>query len=1247
MASVILGNMGAALGGAFGTFGSTIGSTLGKYAGNLMDDRLQGNDRHRYRHHEGVRLDDIRVQGSSYGAMIPIVYGTMRMAGNIIWARPIQEHIHTSSFTQGGGKFGLGPKMTNTSTDYSYTITMAIAICEGPIASINRVWADQTLLDLSLGSYRIYKGTEEQLPDPIIEAFDGIGVVPAYRGLAYVVMEDFPLTAFGNSIPGFVFEVTRQQSSYQLSQSLVDEQPEQLVKAITLIPGSGEFTIDTVIHSKRFITPLANGGFVPQGKSVMINQHTLSGQADIMMALDQLQQTFPNLEWVALVVCWFGTSLTMKDCLVVPCVENGPVIETQPESWQVGKWNRSNARQISRDTLNQLRYGGTYHDGSVTRVVEELKKRNLKIMFYPMLQMDIDGKPWRGDITGSIDDIHHYFYKTDGYNEFIMHYANLVKGKVDGFIIGSELKGMTSLYDETKAGIERFPAAQCLSDLASHVKMVLGAAVTITYAADWSEYHSVNGWYTLDDLWASAAIDVVGIDAYFPLTTGTQDNRYLLETIKQGWVSGEGYDFFYLSQAGQSDQQIPYTDPKSAWKNITYWWQTKHYHPDGSPTPWLPQSKKIWFTEYGFPSVDACSNQPNRFIDPSSVETNYPTGSSGLIDCLAQRAAITATELMWQHSAMVEYKFLWTWDARPYPYFPDLHEAWADGPNWRTGHWVQGKMGLSQLAAVVHDLLKQVGLEDQQIDVSQLRGVVFGYVLSKPTTAYTALMDLADVYAFDLVEHGNGMSARPRQKQEYRVIDWQDTILNDHAIVEGVVSNTSSWQLPVQADLLYVDPARDYQPAVASACLTKRNDVLASVSTITNGVPLVLTASQAQQICQRLLKEAQMEGVSAHFSLPPSYITLQPGDQFVFKESNSNSNSNTNSNRYCVREIVLDSMKIIITSHSFEPDLYELSYHTDLPEPMTAVVPTHPSATEAWIFEMPTIPQQKDTTQLIWMAMCGTGPYWPGAQLYVSADGGNHYEFVAAHDKQATMGYVLNRLSKMPEQVWDEVSQIQVSLIHGALFSANKDQVLLGSNLALVGDELIQFCQVQSTSADGYLLSRLLRGRYGTGHAISNHQPGERFILITPELLALPAWSSWLGQQRFIQAVSKGSEFNTSSGQVYVYQGKCLKPLAPVYLQANRLPMGDIFISWIRRSRIPTQWVDGVDMQVGEAVESYEVDVFLDQKLVRTIPASQASVLYSKQQQDADFIQPPQLLTFKVYQISAMVGRGECSSILC
>ena len=145
---------------------------------------------------EGARLDSLRIKSSTEGAVIPRLYGRMRMDGNVIWATDFREETKTT--TQGGGKGGGGGKVKT--TEYLYYASFAVALCEGPIAGIGRIWAGGKPMDLSGVTLRWHPGDETQAADPFIAAKMGAASTPAYRGTAYVVLEDLPLGNYGNRI---------------------------------------------------------------------------------------------------------------------------------------------------------------------------------------------------------------------------------------------------------------------------------------------------------------------------------------------------------------------------------------------------------------------------------------------------------------------------------------------------------------------------------------------------------------------------------------------------------------------------------------------------------------------------------------------------------------------------------------------------------------------------------------------------------------------------------------------------------------------------------------------------------------------------------------------------------------------------------------------------------------------------------------------------------------------------------------
>ena len=197
--------------------GASIGRTIGSLAGSAIDASLAAPI-------EGPRIDALHVTQSHEGAGLPAVYGRSRVGGQVIWASRFLENRQKQSAGKGGPKY----------TEYTYSVSAAIAISEGPITRLDRIWANGESLNLADYNWRLYKGADDQLPDPIIEAIEGAGNVPAYLGTAYIVFEDLPLDAFGNRLPQFSFEVIRAGDD--------SEAPlRSLVRGVNIIPASGEF----------------------------------------------------------------------------------------------------------------------------------------------------------------------------------------------------------------------------------------------------------------------------------------------------------------------------------------------------------------------------------------------------------------------------------------------------------------------------------------------------------------------------------------------------------------------------------------------------------------------------------------------------------------------------------------------------------------------------------------------------------------------------------------------------------------------------------------------------------------------------------------------------------------------------------------------------------------------------------------------------------------------------------------------
>lgn len=208
MARTVLGVVGAAVGGYFGgASGAQWGYLIGSTIGGIIDPQVIGQ--------QGPRMNDLKIQVSSLGVPIPIYYGDMRGAGNVIWSTAIRE---TAATEEDDGK---GGPVVETTT-YSYSVDMAVGIGEGEIAGIRKIWANGRLIyDISADAtietiaasqqfaagFKVYTGSQTQMPDPTMEAEKGAGNVSAYRGLAYVVFDNMQLADYGNQAPNFEFEV--------------------------------------------------------------------------------------------------------------------------------------------------------------------------------------------------------------------------------------------------------------------------------------------------------------------------------------------------------------------------------------------------------------------------------------------------------------------------------------------------------------------------------------------------------------------------------------------------------------------------------------------------------------------------------------------------------------------------------------------------------------------------------------------------------------------------------------------------------------------------------------------------------------------------------------------------------------------------------------------------------------------------------------------------------------------------------
>ena len=1293
--------LGATIGGA------TIGAQVGALAGSFVDQALFGASG-QSRTFTGPRLSDLRVTASTEGAPIPRVYGRARVGGQVIWATEFEEEVVTSQ-AGGGGKGGGGSSAAK-QIEYRYYGNFAVGLTEGEISGIGRVWADGQELDLGSITWRLYTGGEDQEPDSLISAREGAENAPAYRGLAYIVFERMPLAPYGNRLPQLSFEVFRTVDDFHRN-----------VRGVVLIPGSGEF-----VYATEEVTRLEAGGL-----QVAENVHTRQGGTDWTVSLDQLQSSLPNAKSVSLVTSWFGTDLRASHCELRPGVEIANK-STKPLTWSVAGLSRSAAHVVS---LHEGRpaYGGTPSDETVITAIGDLKERGLSVVLTPFILMDVPADntkpnpyesgapgqpayPWRGRITldlapgqpGSSDkteaaaaEIARFVgnasvsdFRISGnriiysgpvewsYRRFILHHAFLAKaaGGVDAFVIGTEMRGLT----QVRSAPQSYPFVAALVQLAADVKTVLGPETKVTYAADWSEYFghqpqdgSNDVYFNLDPLWASADIDAIGIDLYWPLSDWREGadhadaiagarSSYDLDYLKSNIAGGEGYEWYYASAADRNNQiRTPITDGQGKpwvfrYKDLKSWWLNQHYDRPGGieqviPTDWVPQSKPVWFMEIGCPAVDKGANQPNVFVDPKSAETALPYYSSGKRDDFIQRRYLQALIEAFdpQHPGslpalnplssvyggpMVDPKriHVYAWDARPYPAFPADTDTWGDGANWQRGHWITGRVASAPVADLVERMLDDAGFANH--DASALTGILPGYTVDRLMAPREAIQPLELAFFFDAVETGDKIVFRPRGGARLVEVSPDDLVEERPGGRLVTITRGQETELPGSAKITYVSAANDYRQAVVEA----RRLAGASGRVSQAELALVLEDEQAAAIADAWLFEAWAARERASFVLPPSKLAVEPSDVIAIA-------GNGRSRLFRVKEVG-DHGARHIEALSIDPALYVLG---DGPARSSRAAPPAPSGQPSGVFlDLPLL--RGDEPEHAGYFAASQSP-WPGGVALFRSPSETGYTLQAIADAPAVTGELLDPLPAGPVGRFDMATRLRVVLGYGQLASAEELQLLAGANAAAVRNpagewEVLQFQSATLVAEMTYELAGLLRGQAGTEDAMNVEvPPGSPFVLISQALARVDLAPADIGlayNWRFGPA-NRDLGHPAYVQEQHAYRGVGLRPLSPVHLRGKRTATGDLVLTWIRRTRIGGDSWEASEVPLAEDTELYEIDILDGDSVKRTLSATEPTITYSAAQQANDFGALPPVLAVRAYQISSVWGRGApCTAVV-
>lgn len=1244
MATILFAAAGAAIGSGFGgtvlgLSGAVIGKAVGATLGRAIDQRIMGGGSEPV---EVGKIDRFQVMGASEGTAIPKVWGRMRIPGQVIWSSPFQQITNTTRSSGGKGR------PSQTTVQYSYTVSLAVALCEGEILGVGRIWADGVETSPQSLNMRVYTGSESQLPDPTVETHVGSLNAPAYRGIAYVVLENLDLSIFGNRVPQLSFEVMRRAQGKSAEQ-VPDLQ--DAIRAVAIIPGTGEYALSTtkVWEDKGL------------GNTRSYNVNSPSRETDLETSLKQLRRELPNCHAASLVVSWFGSDLRCGYCEIKPKVESTQSVGASLP-WRAGGIDRFQASEVPKLDGRSL-YGGTPADQSVLEAIAALKAHGKSVMFYPFILMEqLQGNalpnpytdaneqpvmPWRGRITLSSapgrpnspdatdaarTEVRTFFGSTKisdfqivantviftgedvwCYRRFILHYAHLCKigGGVESFCIGSEMRALTQI----RASNHRFPAVEELISLAADVREILGPTVKLSYAADWSEYFGYhvegNVYFHLDPLWSDTNIDFVGIDNYMPLSDwrdgddhvdASWQSNYNLDYLMANIAGGEGFDWYYESSEGAVDQlrsPIVGFEHQEDWiyryKDVRSWWQHEHFNRINGlrlemPTGWIPESKPVRFTEYGCAAVDKGTNEPNKFYDGRSSESALPRASLGSRDDFVQMQYYRAQYIYWANASNNPHSRLYSGRMIDWNYC----YAWSwdarPHPEFPRNDQVWSDGPSYYRGHWLNGRAASAPLDRVIREVCEDCGLV----------------EIDSSFAFGTV----------------------------HGYVSATVQSGRSILQPLLACFGFDTYENEGKLHFKSRDLVKLPEVIVSSIVERNGkdyISSITRADASENITSLRFSYIMADGsfaLSMVEALDPSSETTSVVDaeyQLLFpSEAAKNIVLRWQAEAYLSKEKLTLSLPMsysdvevgsLISNDfgTFRVDRLQIEDKILCEASRCDQLGQRKALTEddkhIWkAFEVAgrlfhlwlDLPQFDALADDVSPYLAVTGKPWTGPAVLWSSSEDSSYSLNTLINRPAMIGLTQSALLGCRPGIIDRGEELLVQFRAGALESTSQLSLLSGRNLVAIGDgskdrwEIFQFMNAELRGPGLYGLSLRLRGQMGTDAFIRERwEPGSFIVVLDEAITRIQLPKRLLNVEQHFRIGPAKEPIGSESvvHDIASFSGASLRPFSVCHLAGERSPQFSHVFRWIRRTRLDGDGWSVADVPLNEETEQYLITI--------------------------------------------------------
>jgi len=547
------------------------------------------------------------------------------------------------------------------------------------------------------------------------------------------------------------------------------------------------------------------------------------------------------------------------------------------------------------------------------------------------------------------------------------------------------------------------------------------------------------------------------------------------------------------------------------------------------------------------------------------------------------------------------------------------------------------------LGQVVSDeclLSKLLTLSD--INTSALTQEVRGYKVSSIGAIRAAIEPLRGGWPFDIVQSGYGIKFALRGGASLATIteDELDARVGGEAAgVRMTKTREMSLQIPRRVEVTYIDAAREYDIGPAGTSERLNTD---AVNVMAIEMPVVLTADEAQGKAETLLYLYWLERYDLSFTLAPPHVNLEPADVITVAISGETLTVRLTNINY-LPDGRLEVTAKLASSTIYSPNEYGQAGLS------TGQVLTIDGASGVIPLDIPCIVDEMNTTGFP-LAIYGERSGWPGGTAVRSWDAGQTWASVASVlPPTVTVAKAIYALPTGRTDIVDTINQLVLQPMLNTLSSVTELQMFAGANHFAVGAdgrwEIIGAKTCTQQGDGSWVLTDLLRGRFGSEWACGLHQPLDTVVLLDSAKIPFTTMPlDRLFSPGVYRGVTNGAAIDSANDINFIYNGVNYECLSPVYINGGiNAATKDWTVTWLRRTRVGGEWRDYVDAPLSETSELYEAEIWNSTftQLKRTFSGlTSATFTWTAAQQITDFLVEQQTIYVKIFQISDKVGRG-------